>query len=118
MQRIVNPKQTRLFEPFDNVLTEKTRKRLLDGWAGVFRHIILELMPVETISGHFDPAMGRPTQELYSMAGLLLIKEAGGSVTDIQGHPWHPWNERVLVSNGYLHQALVELMGDVSQALP
>ncbi len=75
MQRIVNPKQTRLFDPFDNVLTEKTRKRLLDGWAGVFRHIILELMPVETISGHFDPAMGRPTKELYSMAGLLLIKE-------------------------------------------
>ena len=42
---------------------------------GVFRHIILELMPVETLSGHFDPAMGRPTKELYSMAGLLLIKE-------------------------------------------
>lgn len=75
MQRIVDPKQTRLFDPFDNILTEKTRKRLLDGWAGVFRHIILELMPVETISGYFDPAMGRPTKELYSMAGLLLIKE-------------------------------------------
>jgi len=27
MQRIVNPKQTRLFDPFDSVLTEKTRKR-------------------------------------------------------------------------------------------
>ncbi len=75
MHKIVNPKQTRLFDSFDNVLTEKTRKRLLDGWAGVFRHVILELMPVETISGHFDPAMGRPTKELYSMAGLLLIKE-------------------------------------------
>jgi hypothetical protein len=75
MQRIVNPKQTQLFDPFDNVLTERTRKRLLDGWAGVFRHIILELMPVETLSGHFDPGMGRPTKELYSMAGLLLIKE-------------------------------------------
>jgi len=75
MHKIVNPKQTRLFDPFDNVLTEKTRKRLLDGWAGAFRHVVLELMPVETISGHFDPAMGRPTKELYSMAGLLLIKE-------------------------------------------
>jgi hypothetical protein len=75
MHKIVDPKQTRLFDPYDNVLTEKTRKRLLDGWAGVFRHIILELMPVETISGHFDPVMGRPTKELYSMAGLLLIKE-------------------------------------------
>ena len=75
MRKIVDPKQTHLFDPYDNVLTEKTRKRLLDGWAGVFRHIILELMPVETISGHFDPVMGRPSKELYSMAGLLLIKE-------------------------------------------
>ena len=75
MQRIVNPKQTRLFDAFDSVLTEKTRKRLLDGWPGIFRHVILELMPVDAISKHFDPVMGRPTKELYSMAGLLLIQE-------------------------------------------
>ena len=75
MRNIINPQQTRLFDPFDSVLTKKTRKRLLDGWHGVFRHIILELMPVDAVSGHFDSAMGRPTKELYSIAGLLLIKE-------------------------------------------
>jgi hypothetical protein len=75
MHKIVNPQQTRLFDPFDRVLTEKTRKRLLDNWPGVFRHVILELMPVDTIAGHFNPKMGRPTKELYSMAGLLLIME-------------------------------------------
>ena len=75
MQRIVNPQQTRLFDPFDGVLTEKTRKCLLDGWFGVFRHVILELMPVDSIAGHFDPQMGRPTKELYSMAGLVFIME-------------------------------------------
>jgi Transposase DDE domain len=75
MHNIVDPKQTRLFDPFSSVLTEKTRKRLLDGWPGVFRHIILELMPVDAVSKEFDPTMGRPTKELYSMAGLLLIKE-------------------------------------------
>ena len=75
MHKIVNPQQTRLFDPFDSVLTKKTRKRLLDGWPGVFRHIILELMPVDAVSGHFDPTMGRPTKELYSMAGLLLLME-------------------------------------------
>ena len=53
MHTIVDPQQTRLFDPFDNVLTERTRKRLLDGWVGIFRHIILELMPVDTVSGHF-----------------------------------------------------------------
>ena len=75
MHKMVNPKQTRLFGAFGDVLTEKTRKRLLDGWVGAFRHVILELMPAEAISEHFDRAMGRPTKELYSMAGLLLIKE-------------------------------------------
>ena len=75
MHKIVNPQQTRLFDPFDSVLTEKTRKRLLEEWPGVFRHIILELMPVDAVSEHFDPAMGRPTKELYSIAGLLLIQE-------------------------------------------
>jgi len=75
MRNIVNPQQARLFDPFDSVLTEKTRKRLLDGWHGVFRHVILELMPVGIVGGHFDSTMGRPTKELYSMAGLMLIKE-------------------------------------------
>ena len=75
MHKIVNPQQTRLFDPFDSVLTKKTRKRLLNGWPGVFRHVILELMPVDAVSGHFDPTMGRPTKELYSMAGLILLME-------------------------------------------
>jgi len=75
MRKIVNPQQTRLFDPFDRVLTEKARKRLLDGWPGVFRHVILELMPVDALSEHFEPTMGRPTKELYSIAGLLLIQE-------------------------------------------
>ncbi len=75
MHNIINPQQTRLFDPFDSVLTEKTRTRLLNGWPGVFRHIILELMPVDAVSEHFAATMGRPTKELYSMAGLLLIKE-------------------------------------------
>jgi len=75
MHKIVNPRQTQLFDSFDSVLTEKTRKRLLDGWPGVFRHVILELMPIDAVSEHFDPTMGRPTKELYSIAGLLLIQE-------------------------------------------
>lgn len=75
MRHSVNPLQTRLFDAYDPVLTEKTRKRLLDHWPGVLRHVILELLPVDALGGHFDPKMGRPTKELYSLAGLLLIKE-------------------------------------------
>ncbi len=41
MQRIVDPQQSRMFDPFDPVLTDKTRARLLDGWPGVVRHVVL-----------------------------------------------------------------------------
>jgi hypothetical protein len=75
MQRIVDPRQTRLFDPFDAILTEAARRGLENHWPGVFRHVILQLMPVETLRQHFHPRLGRPTKELYSMAGLILLME-------------------------------------------
>jgi hypothetical protein len=75
MQRIVNPRQTCLFDPYDTVLTDITRRRLLEDWPGVFRHVILELMPVQALRQHFHPDLGRPTRELYSLAGLILLME-------------------------------------------
>ena len=75
MRRIVNPQQNRLFDSFNPVLTVQTQKLLLDDWPGVFRHVILELMPAEQLGGHLHATMGRPSKELYSMAGLLLLME-------------------------------------------
>jgi len=75
MRRIVDPRQTCLFDSYHVVLTEVSRRDLLRGWPGVFRHVILERMPVRALSKHFDPRLGRPTQELYSMAGLILLRE-------------------------------------------
>jgi hypothetical protein len=75
MQRIVNPRQTRLFDSYEPVLTATNRHWLEENWPGVFRHVILELMPVETLRKHFHPDWGRPTRELYSLAGLLLLME-------------------------------------------
>jgi hypothetical protein len=75
MRRIVNPQQNRLFDSFNPVLTDQTQRLLLDDWPGVFRHVILELMPAEQLGGHLHATMGRPSKELYSMAGLLLLME-------------------------------------------
>ncbi len=47
----------------------------LDGWPGMFRHVILELMPVNALGEHYSPDMGRPTKELYSMTGLIFLAE-------------------------------------------
>ena len=75
MRRIVDPRQNSLFDPYSPVLTDATRRRLETGWPGVFRHVILELMPVDILAGHFSAKMGRPSRELYSMAGLILLSE-------------------------------------------
>lgn len=75
MLHMVNPRQTGLFDPFREILSPVAYRRIERGWQGVFRHVILELMPVKALGGEFSPTMGTPTKELYSMAGLLFIKE-------------------------------------------
>ena len=75
MRRIVDPRQKRLFDPYGPAVTDHNQRWLEENWPGVFRHVILELLPVQTLQQHFDPDRGRPTRELYSMAGLLLLKE-------------------------------------------
>ncbi|NCC35539.1 MAG: inositol monophosphatase, partial [Chloroflexia bacterium] len=40
-------------------------------------------------------------------AGALLIEEAGGMITDWQGQPWHPDEERMVASNGKIHAELI-----------
>lgn len=71
----MDPRQTCLFDLLKEVLTETTRQRLLDDWPGVFRHVILERMPVDALREHFHPGLGRPTRELYSRAGRILRRE-------------------------------------------
>jgi myo-inositol-1(or 4)-monophosphatase len=46
-------------------------------------------------------------------AGLLLIEQAGGRVTDVAGRDWQPWVPQVLVSNRHVHQSLLDSMDGV-----
>jgi hypothetical protein len=78
MKHVVDPRQTNLFDPFRGILSAVGYRRVVEGWQGVFRHAILELMPADVLAGAFSPTMGTPTKELYSMAGLLLIREFRG----------------------------------------
>ena len=39
MRRIRDPQQTRMFDPFDGVLSGMARRRILSGWQGVFRAV-------------------------------------------------------------------------------
>lgn len=46
-------------------------------------------------------------------AGLLLIQEAGGQVTDFNGEPWKDWREmgeQTLATNGRVHQEMMSIL--------
>ena len=75
MQHIVNPRQTSLFDLYKQAFSKLGYRRIVKGWQGVFRRVILEIMPVGTIAGEFSEREGRPTKELYSMAGLVFIMQ-------------------------------------------
>jgi hypothetical protein len=70
-----DPRQAELFDGFQSILSPLAYSKLQCGWQHLFRCAILKLLPAKTLGEHFDPAMGRPTKELYSMAGLLFIME-------------------------------------------
>ncbi len=75
MRHFVNPQQGRLFDPFEGIIPSLGLQRIRAGWQGVFRHVLLHLMPAHQLGEHFHPQLGRPTKELYSVAGLLFLQE-------------------------------------------
>ena len=75
MRYLEDPRQSELFDVFADILAPVAYRRLTSGWQHVFRQAILKLMPAGKLAEHFDSQMGRPTKELYSMAGLLFIME-------------------------------------------
>jgi hypothetical protein len=56
-------------------LAPNALRALQRGWEGVFRRSILKLLPAYELGEKFDSARGRPTKELFSMAGLVLVSE-------------------------------------------
>jgi len=76
MRHSVDPRQNSLFDPYVDVFSPLARKRLENGWPALFRAALLEMMPAKPLGQHYHPTHGRPTKELYSMAGLLFLQEA------------------------------------------
>ena len=63
MVNIVDPRQNELFDLFKGFLSPLAYKTLISGWQGVFRRVILKVLPAPEIANHFNPTFGRPTKE-------------------------------------------------------
>ena len=68
-----DPRQSTLFHEEAYLFSEKAYEKLQEGWQHLFRTVLLELMPADELSENFSKTMGRPTKELYAMAGLVVI---------------------------------------------
>ena len=83
----------------------------------IFEKLIRKAIPVRrlgsaaldlcwTAAGRFDGFYEHKLQAWDSAAGFLIVEEAGGKVTDLQGNPYTPYNPGIIATNGKIHQQL------------
>jgi IS5 family transposase len=78
MRTIEEPTFPELFEKHEGVLHRRLVAKLEQGWEGVMRRVLLALMPAEELGRDLSESFGRPSKELYSMAGLIFLAESFG----------------------------------------
>lgn len=61
-------------------------------------------------AGRFDAYWGFDNHVWDVAAAVVLIREAGGLVTNIDGSPYDPFTPDALASNGRLHPALISAL--------
>jgi myo-inositol-1(or 4)-monophosphatase len=60
--------------------------------------------------GRFDAHWELRLKPWDSAAGALLVAEAGGRLSDWRGGQWNPWNDRLIASNGRIHDELIQAL--------
>ncbi len=64
-------------------------------------------------AGRFDGFWEFKLEPWDTAAGWLLVEEAGGVVSDMDGAAFDPWSKRILASNGTIHQECVDLLSEL-----
>ena len=75
MIRIKDHKQGHLFDPW-SYLSPKRRQLLDQSWAGLFKQQILCELPVSKLAPFFNDSFGRPTKELHTVLGVLVLQQS------------------------------------------
>jgi myo-inositol-1(or 4)-monophosphatase len=60
-----------------------------------------------TAAGRMDGFWEQGLKAWDTMAAALVVQEAGGRVTAVDGSPWQPHAGNVLASNGHIHNEMV-----------
>ncbi len=82
MLHIKDHKQDELFDPW-SFLSPKRRRLLDQSWAGLFKEHILCELPVNQLAPFFNESFGRPTKELHTVLGVLVLQQSL-DLTDVE----------------------------------
>ena len=74
MLRFNDHKQQSLFDPWSHI-SPKRRQMLDQSWPGLFKKYILPELPVREFAPFFNPGFGRPTKDLSTVMGLLVLQQ-------------------------------------------
>ncbi len=85
----------------------------------VFERLIRKGIPVRRLgsaaidlcwvaAGRFDGFYEHKLQAWDSAAGFLIVEEAGGKVTDLNGNPYNPYQPGIVATNGKIHDGLMQ----------
>ena len=64
--------------------------------------------------GRFDSFWEFGLNPWDTAAGVVLVEEAGGKITDMQGQPYRLGGPSILASNGLIHDEMVRVVAEVS----
>jgi myo-inositol-1(or 4)-monophosphatase len=65
-------------------------------------------------AGRFDGFWEFGLKSWDTAAGILIVREAGGTVTDFEGRPAHPGDRDLFASNGAIHQELLTIAAEIA----
>ena len=66
-------------------------------------------------AGRFDGFYEHKLQAWDSAAGLLMVEEAGGTVTDFEGNDYSPYQPHLLATNGKIHAEMLAIVNNKKQ---
>jgi myo-inositol-1(or 4)-monophosphatase len=90
-----------------------------NGPLDVFSRLIRKGVPIRRLgsaamdlcwvaAGRFDGFYEHKLNAWDSAAGFLIVKEAGGKVTDFKGTPYSPYQPQIVATNGNIHAELLQ----------
>ena len=74
MFHVKDNKQGYIFDPYE-YLGPKRLTGLKNSWPEIFRQEILPALPVESLRKYYHNKNGRPSKEMYSMLGLMILQQ-------------------------------------------